>query len=152
MTKILGLTGIIAVAFAAALAFGSTGGAASLTCKPGTTTFGGAPARVFCGPATATVHRGATTFVIRNGRCDRFGSTFTVNIGTVVLGKPSKPKPEYFGITVFGAAKDGVHHDAAISVVHHGRFSGSARGTVTLKGGRSRGTFSGGTVSGTFHC
>jgi hypothetical protein len=82
----------------------------------------------------------------------RFGSTFTINIGTVVLGKPSKPKPEYFGITIFGARKDGVYRKATVSVVHRGKSLSSGNATVTLKGGRTRGTFTAGTFSGSFHC
>jgi hypothetical protein len=61
------------------------------------TTFGGASARVFCGAATATVHGDGKTFSIREGSCEKGPDYLSINIGEVVLGKTSKPQPEYFG-------------------------------------------------------
>jgi hypothetical protein len=150
--KTLTFAALVAVASTIALAIGSAGDAASKTCKPGVTKYGGAPARVFCGPAAATVRKGTATFAIRGGRCDRFGSTFTVNIGTVVIGTPTKPRPEYFGITVFNAGKDGAYTGGIASVVHRGKRFSSGTASVTLKNGRTRGTFKAGRLSGSFHC
>jgi hypothetical protein len=104
---------------------------------------------------------------MKQGACVKTSGSFTINIGEIVLGSSSKPKPEYFGITVGrqavgvgpAAGKDGVYHSAVVALDHAGKgYALRANATVTLKGGRSRGTFSaspllgGGTVTGSFTC
>src|ERR1044071_2594543 len=91
---------IIVLAAAASLATSAPGGAATTGCEAGISTFGGATARIFCGPATATVHAGGKTFTIRQGLCQKTAGSLTVNLGEIVIGSSTKPKPEYFGLTV----------------------------------------------------
>jgi hypothetical protein len=135
-------------------------------CKPGVYTFSGSTkARRFCGPARATAVVGGEKFAFKGGACDKTKKYVTVNIGTVVLGSTSKPRPEYFGITVGQtpaggkpAPKDGTHDDAVVAFVHKHKGYPLGDASVTLKGGRTRGTFTGelagngGTVTGSFRC
>lgn len=165
MHKTMGLVAAVA-ATAAALAWTGAGAATSAGCKAGMTTYNGASARAFCGPATATVHAGGKTFTIRQGSCDKGAKYVSVNIGEIVLGKTSKPKPEYFGLNIgkipylggAPASHDGTYHSGVVAVVHAGKGYGlRAQARVTLTNGRSRGTFSatvltGGVVTGSFRC
>jgi hypothetical protein len=161
---VLGL--LAATAVTASLVAAASGAAAPTACKAGMTKYGGATARIFCGPAIATVHAGGKTFTIKQGLCLKTSGSFTLNVGELVLGVPSKPKPEYFGVTVGreavgvgpAAGKDGVYHSGVVAVVHAGKgYALRGNATVTLKRGRSRGTFAatslaGGTVTGSFTC
>lgn len=156
----------LALAAASSLVLAGTGSATNAGCKAGTTTFAGSPARVFCGAATATVRVGAKTFTFRNGSCETTSDYLTVNLGTIVIGSPSKQRPEYFGLTVgrlpLGdgkpAGKDGTYSGAVISAVHVGQSLAIDRARVTLTGGRTRGAFTGQLVlsatkvSGSFTC
>jgi hypothetical protein len=151
---------LAAAAFTGA-AFGRAGNSA---CTAGMTKFAGVSARVFCGSAAVTVHDGSKTFTIKGGNCQRTADSLAVNIGEIVLGPSSKPKPDYFGLTLgrsvtgTAAAHDGSYHSAVVAVVHAGKgYPLRANATTILKGGRSRGTFAasslfGGTVSGSFTC
>jgi hypothetical protein len=135
-------------------------------CKPGVHTFSGSTkARTFCGPARATLVVGGTTFKFKGGNCQRGKKYLTINIGTVVLGSTSKPRPEYFGITVgktqaggTPAPKDGTYDDAVIAVVHKHKGYSIGNSSVTLQGGRTKGTLtgqlagSGDAVTGSFRC
>jgi hypothetical protein len=134
-------------------------------CHPGVRTFSGSTkARTFCGPARAAAVVGATKFTFGGGACQKTKKYVTVNIGTVVLGSTSKPRPEYFGITVGQtpaggkpAPKDGTYDDAVVSFVHKHKGYAVGNASVTLKGGRTRGTFTGGlaggkAVTGSFRC
>lgn len=110
--------------------------------------------RTFCGPAKATVHYGAKTWSFSQGQCSTTGGYFTVNIGTVVLGVTSKPKPEYFGLTVQGKKP------VAIAINHAGKGYALRLDTakVTVAPNKKKGTFSGTVfagatkVSGSFSC
>ena len=160
-----GIAGVV-VAVAAGMVWTAAGGATSAGCKAGVTTYGGATARVFCGPAAATVHAGGKTFTIRQGSCDKGAKYLSVNIGTVVIGKTTKPKPEYFGLSIgkvpylggVAVSKDGTYHSGIVALDHAGKGYGlRAQAKVTLTNGRSRGTFSatmltGGVVTGSFRC
>jgi hypothetical protein len=149
-TTLIGL----AVAGLAAAAFGAGSAQSAASCTAGVIKVGSAPARVFCGPATAKVKIGGTTVAYRQGMCSRSSAGFTINIGTVVLGN-AKKKPEYFGTTV--KATPGAHANGAVAVVHANK-SYAVLGTVTLKAGLKSGTFSGKSfgsptkISGSFHC
>src|SRR5262249_13386662 len=148
------------VVLAATAATGSARSDAATSCRGGMTTFAGVSARVFCGPARATVHDGSTTFTIKGGNCERTAQSLAVNIGEVVLGVLGKPKPDYFGLAIGtsavgtgpAAAHDGTYHSGVVGVVHAGKgYPLRANATTILKGGRSRGTFTatslrGGTV------
>jgi len=164
MTKTLALLAAVVGALSFAVS-AQTGAARTAACTPGVKPFAGAQARTFCGPAKATLHAGAKTFTVRGGTCDRTSGSVTVNIGTIVIGSPSKTKPEYFGLTVgriLGsgkpAAKDGTYGGAAVSAVHLGKTLAVGTAKVTLAGGRTHGTFAGRlvfsttTVTGSFTC
>ncbi|HXH98054.1 MAG TPA: hypothetical protein VNH40_12680 [Gaiellaceae bacterium] len=157
--KRFAFAGGILLTVTVALAVGSVPAAATTKCTAGMTKFGGVPARVFCGSARATVHIASKSFTFKGGTCEKTSSSTTVNIGEVVLGVVTKPKPEYFGLTVGPAAgKDGTYHTAVVAVVHAGKgYPLRADATVTLKHGRSRGTFKatsllGGSIRGSFRC
>lgn len=165
MDKTAKLVAVIAV-FAAALAVTGSGGAASAGCKAGLTTYGGANARVFCGSASATVHARGKTFTIRQGSCDKGAKYLAVNIGEIIIGTSTKPKPEYFGLEIgkipylggTAVSRDGTYHSGVVAVVHAGKgYALRGQAKVTLTNGRSRGTFSatslsGGVVTGSFRC
>jgi hypothetical protein len=129
----------VAVAALAAAAFATSSAQSAAACTAGVTKVGGAPARIFCGPAKATVKIGGSTVAYKQGACSRSSFGFTINIGTVVIGS-AKMKPEYFGITV--PAKAGARGNSAVAVVHSNK-SYAVLGTVTLKPGLKSGTFSG---------
>ena len=137
------------------------------SCKAGVINFGGVQARVFCGPAKATVKTGGKTLKFSQGSCDKTSTYFNINVGTVVLGTPNKPKPNYFGVVVgktFGttappAGKDGTYKNGVIAVVYasKGYAIRADMNTITLAKGRSKGSFKavtlgGKTVTGTFSC
>jgi hypothetical protein len=165
MRKALVLGFTTAIAAATMLLIAGPGGAA-ISCKEGMTTFGGVPARVFCGSAAATVRASGKTFTIRNGSCQKTSSYFSIGIGEFVIGRSTKPEPEAFGVDVGRepgatgptAGKDGVYHGADVAVTHAGKgYALRGNATVTLTHGRTRGTFrasllDGGTVTGSFAC
>jgi hypothetical protein len=153
--------GAIAAILVVVGAAGFPGGAkseATTACAGGLKEFAGVPARVFCGPATATIHDGAKTFTITGGACERRSDSLAVNIGEVVLGVAGKPNPDYFGLAVVRSTGDGTYHSAVIAVVHAPKgYRLRANATAVLMRGRSRGTFAatsfrGGPVSGSFTC
>ncbi len=152
----------------AALPAAATAAPGRQACTPGMTKVGGTDARVFCGPAKATVQVGVKSLAFSGGTCERTSTYVSVNIGTVVLGQTSAKKPDYFGLNVGSgvgagnkpAPHDGSYTGAVIAIVKAGK-SYLARGDVakvTLSGGRTHGTFSApmlfgpGHVSGTFSC
>jgi hypothetical protein len=151
----------VVCAFSLTLALGATG--ASAACKPGMSKVGSADARTFCGPATSTSKVGGETIVLKGGECSTAGGFFSVNIGTVVLGKvASSKKPDYFGLTVgSGKAtpKDGTYHkDIALAIDAKKRGFAIVDATVVLTSKLSKGTFSGTVfgskkkVTGSFSC
>ena len=155
----LGLAGCVAA---------STAVASRAGCTPGVISFGGVQARVFCGPAKATVKVGGKTLSFTGGSCERTSKYLTVNVGTVVLGTTTKKKPDYFGLDVGAypgstgkpAAHDGSFTGGVLAVVSGGK-SYLLRGDTakfTLSGGRTKGTFSAagllgsGAATGSFSC
>ena len=139
------------------------------SCSAGVISFGGVQARVFCGPAKATLHVGGKTLSFKGGSCESTSKYVSVNIGTVVLGQTTKKKPDYFGLdvgqvpgsTTKPAAKDGSYAGGTVAVVSGGK-SYAVRGDtvkIVLSGNRSKGTITGtlifggsGAVTGTFSC
>ena len=89
-----------------------------------------------------------------------------MNIGTVVLGTSTKPKPEYFGLLVgkapivggTPAPRDGTYKPQALAVDHAGKGYAILQSSVKLQGGRTRGTFTGkvfgsnAAIHGSFRC
>ena len=92
------------------------------------TKYGGTSARVFCGPATATLHVRGKTFTIHQGSCDTGDKYLSINIGEIVLGTSSKPKPDYFGLDIgklpylggVAVSKDGTFHSGVVALDHAG--------------------------------
>ena len=161
-----GATLAVALAGAAAMMWAASGGAAHLGCTAGVTKYGGATARVFCGPATATVHARGKTYTIRQGSCEKGAKYLSINIGEVVIGTSSKSKPEYFGLSIgklpflggTPVSRDGTYRSGVVALDHAGKgYALRAQAKVTLTIGRTRGTFSatqltGGVVTGSFKC
>jgi hypothetical protein len=157
---------IVAVFAAAAAVVASGRGEAATACSAGVHPFGSVTARTFCGPAKATIVVGGKTFRIGGGTCQRGAAYVAVNIGTVVLGTTSKPKPEYFGLVVgkapmvggTPARTDGTYAAQALTANHAGAGYAVLGSTVRLQGNRTRGTFSGTTfgkglrITGSFSC
>ncbi len=158
-----------ASALAPAAASAAAGGMTRQACTPGVKNVGGVTERTFCGSAKATVHFGPQTFHYSGGDCEKTSKYVSVNIGTVVLGQTTKPKPDYFGLdvgqvpgsTVKPAPRDGTYTDVVLALDHGGKaYLASPTGIkVTLSGNRSKGTISGtagfgatGKVTGTFSC
>jgi len=135
------------------------------SCTPGVHPFGDVSARTFCGPAKATLVVGGQTIRFQGGSCQRGPAYVSLNIGTVVLGQTTKPRPDYFGLNVgkvplFGgtpATHDGTFPAQALAIRHANKGYSMLQATVTLQGGRTHGTYQGtiiggGTGRGTFHC
>jgi len=142
---------VACVAVAAAAAASSTAAAAG--CTPGVRTVDGSPARVFCGPAKATVHVRGKTIAFTGGLCERSGGMYVLNMGTFFAGGSKSPRP-YFGLLI-AKPKPGTYKGQGLSF-RSGGVSRSSLADVTLKTLRS-GTFSGkliggGTVTGSFTC
>lgn len=140
-------------ALVCALAVSASAGARTAGCTPGVRTVDGSPARVFCGPAKATVHVGAKTLSFSSGACERSGGGYVVNLGTFFAGTTKSTRP-YFGLLI-EKPKPGTYARQTLSF-RSGGVSRSAFVSVTLKTLRG-GTFSGsllggGRVTGSFTC
>ena len=113
---------------------------------------------------------GSKVFTYTQGECEKTSQYVAVNVGTVILGQTSKPKPDYFGLLIgkspAGGAKpasrDGTYVGGVLALDYGGKGY-LVRGDtlkVTLTGGRSRGTLIGASlfdnppvkVRGTFSC
>jgi len=141
---------LVVVAPAAA---GTASPARAAGCTPGVRTVDGSPARVFCGPAKATVHVGGKTLAFSGGLCERSGGMYVLNMGTFFAGGSKSPRP-YFGLLI-AKPKPGTYKGQALSF-RSGGVSKSSFADVTLKTLHG-GTFSGkliggGTVTGSFTC
>ena len=120
-------------------------------------TIGGAPARVFCGPAKATVKVAGTTYAFSGGQCLK-ASGFAVNVGT--LSFASKAKPAYFGSSLPTAnAGTDAGRNVTLSFSAGGqRSSLSTAGAKVVVRSRLRGgsfagkDLAGRTVTGSFAC
>jgi hypothetical protein len=127
-------------------------------CIPVVKTIGGAPARVFCGPAKATAKVGSTAYRFAGGAC-RKAPGFTVNVGT--LSFASSARVSYFGISL-PRAKAGIYTgtQVTLSVNVGGRrhsLASSAGAKVVLGPGLHSGSFAGKdllgkAITGSFTC
>jgi hypothetical protein len=117
-----------------------------------------AAATTYHGPARASVTYGGKHASFHDGSCQRKSDYLTVNIGRTRKGP-------YFGTTVgktpFGgtpARHDGTYSkNVVISFITGGKSYAVGRPKLTLRGNRTRGTFTGTLltgrkVSGSFHC
>jgi hypothetical protein len=161
-----GLFCAVAAGAVALLGGHAEAGVRTQSCTPGIITFGGAQARVFCGPAKATVKIGTKVLKFSQGECLKTSQYISVNIGTVVLGQTSRKKPNYFGMNVGRVAnndkpagKDGTYRNADVAIVYGGKGYLTRRDTIVsrLTGGRTKATFTGKTFdgksfSGSFTC
>lgn len=145
----------LSAVLASAAASATLAAAMPARCTPGMSTIGGSPARTFCGPATATVHLAGKTLSFSGGQCAISQGFWTVNIGTIELGKPHKTR-SYFGIALMKPSHaDGTYggvqfafnipgksygvSGATLTLRNHGRAA-SFSGTMTLGGGRVTGS------------
>lgn len=150
------LTLALAACFAGFASSGTTMPATSTACTPGVKTIAGKTARIFCGPAKATVRLGARTITYQQGECSLGGGGFAANIGTVIPGATRQKQP-YFGVFV-ERATPGKYPRQTITFAHAGRVEAVYPNTLTLAKGLKAGTFegrllgSGRPVSGSFTC
>jgi hypothetical protein len=136
---------LAAAASAAVGAIVAPGAGAHAACTAGVRTIGAAPARVFCGPATATVRLGGKTYPFAEGACLTGGTQFTVNIGTKTFAPGSKLA--YFGLVVEGK-RDGRYTGNAVLLGFdagkvHASLSTTGAATVVLRSSLHGGSFSG---------
>jgi hypothetical protein len=122
-------------------------------CAPGVRSVDGEMARVFCGPAKATVHLAGKTVTFTGGLCERSGGFYVLNMGTFFAGGSKSPRP-YFGLLIT-KPKPGSYKGQSLSF-RSGGVSRSSLADVRLKTLHG-GTFSGrliggGTVTGSFSC
>jgi hypothetical protein len=149
--------GVVAVVAAsctmfATLALATTAGARPTGCTPGVKTIGGSQARVFCGPAKATVHVGSKTIRFSGGECTKSGGGYVVNLGTFTTVSGSKLP--YFGLLI-SKPKPGKYARQALSFRSAGKSSSVFANVVlkSLRGGTFAGNaFGGGHVTGSFSC
>lgn len=122
-------------------------------CSQGVKSVAGVHARVFCGPAKATVTINGRPLTIRNGVCERHRTYFLVNIGTAIPGGKQKSKLPYFGL-IMGRSpayaeppvtKPGSYRRGAITISGRGLqvdLHDEADLRITLGEGLRSGTFS----------
>jgi hypothetical protein len=142
-------------------------------CTAAPFTKGSTSGLAFCGPAKATAKVGGRTYTFTSGSCVRTSKYFYLNLGTEVLEGP-KGTYSYFGLIVGAypganpgtkpAPKDGTYSAGLVTIRWKGKDSilngaGDPTVKITLKKGRTAGTFSGTTfippkvkVTGTFSC
>jgi hypothetical protein len=96
-------------------------GVVSRDVHPGVRTSGGVTYRTFCGPARATLHLGGKTYRYSGDECERTGTSFAINLGTITL-PPGSPKYRYFGIAVF-TGNDRTYKEQAVAL----QFPGGKR-------------------------
>ena len=141
------------------VALGGSAGSASAACTEGVHPFHGVQARTFCGAAHATLKFGGASKSYSGGECALSLGTYTVNIGTIVLGQTSAHHPDYLGIDIPGGKKDGTVTHAVIAGVRNGHsfslgddsITTSHHGTLITFTGTAL-TGGGATISGTVHC
>jgi hypothetical protein len=118
-------------------------------CSPGVNKLKGEDARVFCGPARATVKFAGKTYHFENGLCQKtpggggFGIEFTVNIGIEELPPPTPRKFSYFGVGL-DKAKGGVYRNQAVGISVPGtRGLSPLENKVTVSANLKKGSFTG---------
>lgn len=149
------LTAAVVTASAATAALAGAGPAVASTCHAGVHPYGGTEVRTYCGPARVSATIGRTTRTLSGGACNRTRQALKVNIGSELLGSTRKPAPNYFGLIVgkagrngTPATKDGTYSALAFTLYagHHEYVVIQSR--VKLTNNRTRGSFSGRLLSG----
>jgi hypothetical protein len=96
---------VVALALGSLLSLGQASAvpASLAACSPlgKSTIVHGAPATIYCGPATATVRFGGKTARFRNGTCTWRSSSFRLRMGTIYLSRPSVPPRT--GLSIYAA-------------------------------------------------
>jgi len=103
--------------------------------------------RVYCGPAKATVHLGGTTMTLTSGRCAS-PNYFHLDLGTLTVSGPAQFT--YLGLAA-NAYDDGTYRTGQyggavivrIAFQYGGNDQPTYKDTLTLRGGLTRGSFSG---------
>ena len=129
-----------------------------ITCTPGVRSIAGVPARVFCGPAKASVKVGSATYAFAGGGCLK-QPRFSVNVGTLSFDPGAKVS--YFGLSL-PRARAGRYTGKQVTLsvtagTHHIALTSRPGTTVLLRPGLHSGTFAGSdvlgnTVTGSFSC
>ena len=154
---LLVVLGVIGVGHAAATA-ASPLHTGNSTCSPSVRSIAGAPARVFCGPAKASVKVGSATYAFAGGACLK-RPRFSVNVGTLSFDPGAKAP--YFGLSL-PRARAGTYTGKQVTLsftagAQHIALATRAATRVVLRAGLRSGTFAGSdllgkTVSGSFSC
>jgi hypothetical protein len=122
-------------------------------------------AKVFCGPARASLRFQGKTYDFRNGSCTTTARGLTINAGVETLPHPPStepPRTSWFGAFV-AARRDGTYHPGSSMFLFWsapGLSLGFTAGRLRLTANRSAGTFSGlfygrgvsGSAFGSFSC
>lgn len=116
------------------------------------------------GPATATIMVDGATTTIAGGRCDVLPEGFLLTLGESGFYPMDPPQPDFFALTVEGAASDG-HYTGlevtVLAVVTEKDYEMDPTGTVTFRNNLTEGSFRGplatssdgtGGIEGTFDC
>ncbi len=138
---LLVVLGVIGVGHAATTA-ASPLRTSRVTCTPGVRSIAGVPARVFCGPAKASVRVGSATYAFAGGGCLK-QPRFSVNVGTLSFDPGAKVS--YFGLSLPRRGQV-LHGQAGHPQLHRGTHHialTSAGTTVLLRPGLHSGTFAG---------
>jgi hypothetical protein len=160
-------------ALVAAMASAAAAAPTRTACTAGQFTKGSASGVQFCGPAKATLKLGSKTYRFSSGTCTKTSKYFYLNLGTEVLTGP-RGTTSYFGLIAGAypganpgtkaAPKDGTYSGGLVTVRWKGKDAilngaGDPNVKITLKKGRTAGTFSGTTfiapkvkVTGSFSC
>ncbi len=149
--KLIAAAGVcLAAALTANGALAHDIGARANACTAGVTSAGGGlKKRVFCGSARVVVKVAGKTITLSQGQCVATSKYLTVNIGTLYLGRTTKPKPNYFGLDVgqvpgmstSPAGRDGTYKSGIELTVnyHNVPYIVIDGATATLKANRSQG-------------
>jgi hypothetical protein len=153
---------VAAVALGSALAWNVAWAAPSgSACTPVSTSVRGHPGTIQCGPASAVVRFQGKTFRFRGGTCKIDGASFSLYVGTRVVGGRSN---RLFFVELPRRAATRYAPLSAVIGVQVDYFSYQWQtGTLTLISGAGRGTFNGtlmavrskkpsGRFSGAFSC
>jgi hypothetical protein len=107
-------------------------------CIPKIAKIQGKTAAENCGPATVTIKIGGRSYAFKDGLCNSDGSTFILDLGTVVAGD----RKHNLGLPTFGMTVSG--HTADVTGMYGGKsIIPDSMTLATVKGaGSNKGSFS----------